>query len=76
MKCSMRVDQYSVDCFFLLVFPYQTAWQYSDGDSLTRASNAVLRFLTSMYSLISTMIQAILTMAGIESRMFERRHFQ
>jgi len=24
----------------ILVFPYQTGWQYSDGDSITGASNA------------------------------------
>ena len=24
----------------ILVFPYQTGWQYSDGDTLTGASNA------------------------------------
>jgi len=26
----------------ILVFPYQTSWQYSDGNSLTGSSNAVV----------------------------------
>ena len=61
MKGSIRVDQYTVDCFFL-VFPYQTAWQYSDGDPLTRASNtgaiALFDHCSRLCRFISRMIQA------------------
>jgi len=35
------VRLFSLSCRpIILVFPYQTGWQYCDGDPLTRASNA------------------------------------
>ena len=44
----------------ILVFPYQTVWQYSDGYSLTGASNAGIwknRDFRPIYRFISKMIQ-------------------